>query len=348
MAFRVRAESGGSWGVRRLAWLAGFGGILGGGVSLVVSPWLGAQIIRRVFAIDTRRLGRALEAHRPAGITVIEDQRYRPDDPDATFDVYVPVSTPVDVGLPTVVWIHGGAWLSGDKSNNVGYFALLASHGFTVVAVNYSLAPGATYPTAVLQVNDALAHLARDAQRFHVDPQRFVLAGDSAGAQIASQIACLATNPSYAESLGVPPALEAGQLRGVILYCGFYDMRTFIDQGDKASVGFLRWGVSTMVWAYSGHRAKDSPAIREMSTINHVTNLFPPTFLSGGNGDPLTIAQSHPMAERLRERGVPVVSLFYPPDHQPRLPHEYQFNLDCADGAKALTEMLAFLGRCTA
>jgi hypothetical protein len=43
-----------------------------------------------------------------------------------------------------------------------------------------------------------------------------------------------------------------------------------------------------------------------------------------------------------------VTTLFYPEDHQPQLPHEYQFNLDTADGQKALQSMLAFLRERTA
>ncbi|CAN5805345.1 hypothetical protein BH20CHL3_BH20CHL3_02290 [soil metagenome] len=61
------------------------------------------------------------------------------------------------------------------------------------------------------------------------------------------------------------------------------------------------------------------------------------------NGDPLTDEQSKPFADRLSGVGVVVTTLFYPEDHQPQLPHEYQFNLDTADGQTALQSMLAFL-----
>ncbi len=274
---------------------------------------------------------------------MIRDQPFRTDDPDATFDVYFPTSTASDATLPSIVWTHGGAWLSGDKSNTTGYFALLASRGYTVVAVNYSLAPGSRYPKPVHQLNDALGYLIQEPQRFHIDPAGLVLAGDSAGAQITSQIACLMSNPAYAESIGVRPALSVEQIRGLILHCGFYDMRILIDRGRTAPSPLLRWGIKTMVWAYTGKRANDSPPIREMSTIDHVTSRFPPTFLSGGNGDPLTDAHSRPMAKRLHNLGVPVVTLFYNADHRPRLPHEYQFTLDHADGRKAFDTMVTFL-----
>ena len=80
-----------------------------------------------------------------------------------------------------------------------------------------------------------------------------------------------------------------------------------------------------------------------MSPYYYATKDFPATFISGGNGDPLTNKQSIPLADKLKGLGVPVTTLFYPADHTPSLPHEYQFNLDTTDGQQAFNRMLAFL-----
>jgi acetyl esterase/lipase len=80
-----------------------------------------------------------------------------------------------------------------------------------------------------------------------------------------------------------------------------------------------------------------------MSTIDHVTPAFPPVFIGGGNADPLTEAHSRPFAARLRELGVAVSTLFYDADHRPPLGHEYQFDLDLAEGREALASTLDFL-----
>ena len=69
--------------------------------------------------------------------------------------------------------------------------------------------------------------------------------------------------------------------------------------------------------------------------------------ISGSNGDPRTDGQSRPLAATLEGLGVDVTTLFFPADHEPALPHEYQFNLDIADGQHALAQMLAFLERHT-
>ncbi len=63
------------------------------------------------------------------------------------------------------------------------------------------------YPLAVHQLNDALAYIDAHADELGVDPNQIVLAGDSAGGQLASQMATLMTSPDYADIMGITPAL---------------------------------------------------------------------------------------------------------------------------------------------
>jgi acetyl esterase/lipase len=76
-----------------------------------------------------------------------------------------------------------------------------------------------------------------------------------------------------------------------------------------------------------------------------VTADFPETWISGGNADTLTPVQSEKLAERLKGLGDPVTDVFYDADHEPALPHEYQFHLDYADAQSALDSTIAFLDR---
>lgn len=309
-----------------------------------LTPWPGAMIIRFVFDQGGAKTLQALEAHIPnQPVAAIADQQYRQSDNDAMLDVYFPESIQnTDTRLPLVIWTHGGAWLSGDKANAAPYFKLLAAAGYTVIAPNYSLAPNHTYPTAVHQLNDAYGYILANANRFHVDTNKFLLAGDSAGSQLSSQMAALITNPAYAAELSIAPNLKPEQLRGVILNCGIYMMKG-LTQPDPDLPKIVGWGDDVSVWAYSGTKNFSDPVIQQMSAYYHVTGDFPATYISGGNGDPLTKAQSMPFAAKLESLGVKVNKLFYPDDHQPSLPHEYQFNLDNADGQNALKATLEFI-----
>jgi acetyl esterase/lipase len=308
-----------------------------------LSPRPGARLIRSLFERDAERTRRALEEHARSTFPAITDEPYREGEGDAVLDVHLPDGVASGDRLPVLAWVHGGAWLSGDKADAWPYLALIAADGYAVVAPNYALAPGARYPTPVFQINDALGHLIANADRLGLDPARIALAGDSAGAQIVSQLAAAIADPGYARELGLTPAVPAEHLRAVVLHCGFYDLDAFVRRGEVAPVAFLRWGVRTMVWAYTGSRAPDPHVLREMSAIDHLTPAFPPAFVGGGNGDPLTEAQSMPFARALASLGVEVETLVYPSDHEPKLGHEYQFHLEEPDARNALRRSLAFL-----
>lgn len=308
---------------------------LGAVVALRATPWPSALIIRRTFTKGAQETVAEMQPFVPGGVSARVGLAAGVD--VLLLDVFRPEG--LEGPLPTVVWVHGGAWLSGTSADVAPYLRILATEGFTAVGLNYTLAPEAAYPTAVRQLNAALAHIVANADALGVDSDRIVLAGDSAGAQLASQLAVLTTNPDYARRVGIAPALRPQQLRGVILDCGVYDLDAL-----AGLTGLLGWGFKTAMWAYSGRKDwSDSPAGRTMSTIRHVTADFPPAFVSGGNGDGLTATQSVPMAKALRATGVDVTELFWADDHDPALPHEYQFHLSLPESRDALAATIAFL-----
>src|SRR5271157_5223497 len=105
------------------------------------------------------------------------NERYDTNDPDAVLDVYYPSEVEnTERTLPTVVWVHGGSFISGSKDQIANYLRALAAKNYTVVGVNYSLAPAKIYPTPILQVNAALAFLSKNGAGLHVDASKFFLA----------------------------------------------------------------------------------------------------------------------------------------------------------------------------
>jgi acetyl esterase/lipase len=304
----------------------------------VASPWPAALLIRAVFENDARKTIAEMEPYAPTGgLTEHLDVVYGDAGENTSLDVFTPADG--DEPLLTVVWIHGGAWISGFKEDVRPYVRMIAAEGYTTVALNYSVSPETSYPTAVTQLNDALAFLVAHADEYRIDPDRIVIAGDSAGANLTSQLAALTTNPAYAAEVGVAPALEPDQLRAVVLNCGIYDVSEIPN-----APGIGGWGFRIALWSYLGARDwEDTVGDHQMSTIDWVTADFPTTWISGGNGDPLTVGQSKPLAEKLDGLGVDVTTLFYPDDHEPSLPHEYQFHLDFEDARAALQSTLDFL-----
>jgi acetyl esterase/lipase len=153
------------------------------------------------------------------------------------------------------------------------YANLLAHAGYTIASLDCSLAPGARHPFPIRQGNAALQFLRAQAGRFGGYSARIVLGGDSADAQIASELAAVQGNRGLARSAGLTAAMPSGALRAVVLFCGLYDMRTVRATGFPA--------LRTYLWAYTGVRDWTSyPAIDQLSTVLHVTPHYPPTFLS--------------------------------------------------------------------
>ena len=306
------------------------------------ASWPTALAVRTVFEREARRTAASMLPFAPEGIRrVAEPIPARPGAPATTADVFRSAAAG---SRPTVVWIHGGGWVSGHRRDVDPYLRMLAGAGYTAVALDYSRGPEAVHPTAPRQLLAALEHLRRSAGRLGIARDRIVLAGDSAGAQLASQLATAITNPSYARAAGLPTTLPVDALRAVVLHCGIFDLGTL-----AAATGLAGRGLRAALWAYTGRRAWwTSDAARWMSTIDHVTPRFPPVFLSGGNADPLTAQQSRPFAAQLRSLGVPVTALLWGDGHDSELGHEYQFHFERPEARETLERTLAFLDRETA
>ena len=319
--------------------LVGWGALILGVLALVtiyVTPWPSVLVIRAIFDKGAETASTALADKVPADIKVEEGLSYDQADKDALFDIYRPAKS-TSAG-PTIVWVHGGGFVSGRRSDVANYLKILAGRGFTVINIDYTIAPEASYPTPIVQANKALAYLAANAGKLGIDANRFVLAGDSAGAQIAAQTATVSTNPAYAAKVGIRPGVKPNQLAGALLYCGVYDV-TQMGQGG----GILGWFVTATSWAYSGERDwRDRKGFEHMSVAPNVTSAFPPAFISAGNADPLA-PQSKAMASALKGQGVAVVEIFYPADYQPPLGHEYQFDLNLEAGRTVLDRSVEWL-----
>jgi len=321
---------------RFILWPGGALLVLIGLVVLVMrfSPWPSVAIISYFFSKGDQASEAALKKHVPAGVVCRRDIAYGAESNEA-FDLYYLEGT--NVVQPTIVWVHGGGFIAGSKGGIANYMKVLAGHGYTAIAVEYSRGYGTTYPKPVEQVNAALGFLIRNALDLKVDPTTIILAGDSAGAHIASQVALITTDPAYASAIGISPQVKANQLRALLLLSGTYDPSSVNFEGNYA------WFRKTLLWAYLGvknfHENERFPL---MSVTGHVTSSFPPSFISSGNGDPLA-PQAIALAQKLSGLGVNVETLFFPGDRAPALPHEYQFNLDEAPGREALKRMLGFL-----
>ena len=89
-----------------------------------------------------------------------------------------------------LIYIHGGGWVAGSTYTVENPCKLIAELADAVVFnIDYSLAPEAKYPAAVEELWTALKHIYDNAEAYGIDPQRIMVAGDSAGGNLTAVLA---------------------------------------------------------------------------------------------------------------------------------------------------------------
>jgi len=148
---------------------------------------------------------------------------YRSVDGVPTNQLSLDVHTPAAAcDAPVVMWVHGGGFVRGDKSNQVAdKVRLFNDRGWILVSVNYRLTgPGAPVAPGMrdqfADVAAAVAWVHANVGAYGGDPSRIALLGHSAGADIVSNVA---TNPAYLGAAGL--GLDARSCAGPLDTQGF-------------------------------------------------------------------------------------------------------------------------------
>ena len=149
---------------------------------------LGAAVVDNIF-LQSARLGRLLPISDPRfhRIDVACDIPYRDSgSSDHTLDVYRPAGTAGK--RPVVLYIHGGGFRFLSKDTHWLFGLSYARRGYVVFNINYRLAPKHPYPAAISDACAAYAWVVKNAERFGGDLSRLVVAGESAGANLATGV----------------------------------------------------------------------------------------------------------------------------------------------------------------
>jgi acetyl esterase/lipase len=228
-------------------------------------------------------------------------------------DLYFPKRDTTSSQSPLVVWVHGGAWRSGSKEN-VPLLRWL-DHGFAIASVEYRLSPEAKFPAQVHDIKAAIRFLRARSDELGLDPERFVIAGGSAGGHLAalvgvsSGIAPLEGTTGEQVDTASDAASDAASqapsyVSAIVSFYGASDLQTILQQSTE-------YGLSVRVPAlqlFLGGQPSELPAVAKLaSPVTHVDPTDPPLWLIHGDADPqMPVQQSRQLADLYRQTGLPV------------------------------------------
>ena len=209
-------------------------------------------------------------------------------------DVLVRRTEPPTSG-PVLVYIHGGAWVIGDKrEQGIPMMQELAERGWVCVAVNYRLSPRATWPDHVVDCKLALAWVREHIAEYGGDPSFLAVSGGSAGGHLA---ALVALTPN--ESEWQPGFEEADtSVDACVPFYGVHDVT-----GDPESSGLHGPGLVDLLQRRVMKRTvlEDLAAFERASPDRRITESAPPMFVIQGANDTLVPPQvARRFVERLR------------------------------------------------
>jgi acetyl esterase/lipase len=201
------------------------------------------------------------------------------EDPMQVADVYTqgqrpagaPGFVPSTVARPTLIWIHGGGWIRGDKATNGERFLHFLERGWHVVNINYRQGPG----TAPQAVDDALCAYKWVVDRALANGQsnRFVVGGASAGGHLALMVGLMNAEGNHPCRAAIAPSAIAN-------WFGITDIAAVDDflSGSQPDANYAR--------AWIGEPSRIAEISRQYSPIAHVSAAAPPIITIHGTADP--------------------------------------------------------------
>lgn len=205
---------------------------------------------------------------------------------------------------PAVIHVHGGGFVSGDKEGtpNATWFDPLVGAGFSVISINYRLAPKHPFPAGPDDVQTAIRWVKENAKTLRIDPKRLVLTGESAGGFFVS----------YAGANYRP----GNRVAAVIPFFGEHDFELRVTENPCAMDGYTKplpegGCISGGMAAFLGFSQIKTDQHRQIlsdaTCVNHVHKNMPPFLMIHGTRDyGVPIEQAHSMVKAMQDVGADV------------------------------------------
>lgn len=243
--------------------------------------------------------------HAADAVRVQTDVPYLEPDRTEKLDLYLPATRAKDAPLaPALVWIHGGGWIKGTKSEAraVEICSTLAEAGYVAVSIDYRLGAGA-WPQNLLDCKNAVRYLRANAAQFGLDPARIAVAGGSAGGHLALMVAYTAGQADLEPAL--PYANQSSAIRCVIDMYGITNIQSRVKTDAKGQPTSEQPNPGSSLSVFNVPALTD-PLLKLGSPVTHITPASPPTLILHGRADAtVDYLQAEELARVLQENQVP-------------------------------------------
>ncbi len=284
-------------------------------------------ILLLVSSLGERVLGQDLR--------ILKDLEYaQVDDTALKLDLYVPAKT---ASPPVVVWVHGGAWRGGSKSNPP--ILPLTAKGFAVASIDYRLSPVARFPAQIHDIKAAIRYLRATAATHGIAAASIAISGGSAGGHLAALAGVSNGVKDLDGNLG-NHGDESSDVQAIVVFYGASNLTTILAQStphglnvrvpalDLLLTGELDETKAKVVIDGFGRGLQPQPydLAPLASPVFHVDKTDPPLLWFHGDQDPqMPINQAHEMIGVYKKAGLAATlevvyggahggKLFYTPD----------------------------------
>jgi acetyl esterase/lipase len=218
---------------------------------------------------------------------------------EGKLDVYAQRTAQNAPASPVVIFIHGGGWVQGTKEGSAirGVLPYVAM-GYSVVNVEYRLANVSLAPAAIEDCRCALRWVIAHAKDYNLDPNRIVIAGESAGGHLALTTGMIPASAGFDRTCLAP---NEPHVAAIVDFFGITDIADLLDGPNKKP--FPETWPYTVQWL--GNQPNRGDIARASSPLTYVRAGVPPTISIHGDADPLVpYAHSTRLQEGLQKAGV--------------------------------------------
>lgn len=214
---------------------------------------------------------------------------------------------PAAANPPLIVYVHGGAWRAGSRSDVP--IAKLLDHGFAIASVDYRLSTQAVFPAQVHDIKAAIRFLRAKSDFYHINTKRISIIGSSAGGHLAALVGVTNGHAKLEGKVG-EHLDQSSDVQCIVSLYGASNLQTILPQSTEFGIKMRVPALQLLL----GGQPEEKPDLAKLaSPVAHLDKNDPPLLLIHGDADPqMPPEQSREFAKAYEALRLPVQLIMLP------------------------------------